>query len=86
MTVLCNLAGGSLHSLQASLRIWAVERLIALDLASCDLRFAIVTLLCRSLTAFGNVLFENIAGRALRGARFAEALRAADTMVATAGR
>ena len=82
MTVLCNLGGGSLQSLQA----WAFARLIALDLASADLRWAIIALLCQSLTAIGNVLFENIAGRALKGARFAEAMTAAATMVAAGGR
>jgi hypothetical protein len=82
MTVLCNLAGGSLHSLQA----WAFTRLIALELGSTDLRWAMILLLCQSLTAIGNVLFETIAGRALQGARFAEAMTAADTMVATGGR
>jgi hypothetical protein len=82
MTVLCNLAGGSLHSVQA----WALGRLIALDLTSTDLRWAIIALLCQSLTAIGNVLFESIAGRALEGARFAGAMTAADTMVAAGGR
>ena len=53
MTVLCNLGGSSLHSLQT----WAFARLI--DLASADLRWAIIALLCQSLTAIGNVLFEN---------------------------
>ncbi len=86
MTVLCNLAGGSVHAFQASLRIWAFERVIALDVASCDLRGAIVTLVCRSLIAIANIVFETIAGRALRGARFAERLTAADTMVAAGER
>ena len=80
MTVLCNLAGGSLHSLQG------IARLIALEPGSGDLRSAMILLLCQSLTAIGNVLFENIAGRALQGARFAEAMAAADTMVAAEGR
>lgn len=82
MTVLCNLAGGSLHSLQA----WALGRLFALELTSTDLRWAIIALLCQSMTAIGTILFENIAGRALKGARFAEAMTAADTMVAAGGR
>jgi hypothetical protein len=82
MTVLCNLAGGSLHSLQA----WAFARLLALELRSTDLRWAIIALLCQSLTAIGNALFENIAGRALKGARFAEAMTAAASMVAAGGR
>ncbi len=82
MTTLCNSSGSSLHALQA----WAFERLVALDLASGDLRLAIIALLSRVITAAGNALFETIASRALQGARFAGGMAAADTMVAAASR
>jgi len=68
MTVLYNVARfGSLWRVQ----IWACERLIALDLASGDFRLAIVALASRTLNAAWNSLYENIAGRAWQGARFA---------------
>lgn len=82
MTVLCNLAGGSLHSLKA----WALVRLFALELCSADPRAALVQLLGHLVTAAANALFQTIARRALRGARFSEAATAADTMVAAGGR
>ena len=53
-----------------------------LDSASGDPRLAIVALLSQSLNAAGNTIVENIVGRAWRGARFAERLTAADTLVA----
>ena len=83
MTVLYNVARfGSLWRVQ----IWACERLIALDLASGDFRLAIVALTSRTLNAAWNSLYENIAGRAWQGARFAERMTAADTRGAAAGR
>ena len=83
MTVLYNVAPfGSLWRVQ----IWACERLIALDLASGDFRLAIVALASHTLNAAWNSLYENIAGRAWQGARFAERMTTADTMVAAAGR
>ena len=83
MTTLCNLgAFGSLQSFQA----WAFERLVALNLGSGDLRWAVVALVSGALTAVGNAWFETIAARALQGARFARRVTAADTMVAAGGR
>jgi hypothetical protein len=64
---------------------WACDHLASLDSASGDPRLAIVALLSQSLNAAGNSIVKNILGRALRGARFAERLAAADTMVAAGG-
>lgn len=82
MTVLCNLAGGSLHSLQS----WAFARLATLELASADPRSVLILLLGQLLTGLANVLFKTIARRALQGALFTKAMTAADTMVAAGGR
>ncbi len=91
MTTLCNLVGGgsrqSLQTwLQARFQTWVFERLIALNLASGDLRLAIIALVSGALIAAGNAWFENIAARALQGAQFAGSVTAADTMVAAGER
>ncbi len=87
MTTLCNLgAGGCLQSLQTRLGAFAFERLMALKLASPDPRSAAIALVSAALTAAGNACYENIAARAHAGARFAQGVTAADTMVAAGGR
>lgn len=86
MTSLCNLgAGGCRPSLLQSLQVRAFERLVALNVASGDLRFTLIALVSAALTAAANAWLENILRRALQGARFAASVTAADTMVA-AGR
>jgi hypothetical protein len=100
MTILCNSGLGwplwrakasirasvRASSVQASIQAWAFERLISLDWAFGDLRWAIVALLSRSLAAASNHLVENILRRAWQGARFAHRVSAAATMVAAGGR
>ena len=83
MTSLCN--SGMSEPLWR-VQIWACDHLASLDPASGDPRLAIVGLLSQSLSAAGNSIVKNILGSALRGARFAERLTAADTMVAAGGR
>jgi len=83
MTTLCNSSPfGSVHAFQA----WVFERLITLNLASGDLRFAAIALVSGVLAAAGNAWFETIAARAHEGAQFARRVTAADTMVAAGGR
>jgi hypothetical protein len=68
---------------------WSVSvfgRLVSLDLMAVDLRFALVSAVERSLTQTANALVRHVMGRAWRGARFAEDITAAATMVAAAGR
>jgi hypothetical protein len=83
MTILCNTG---ISEPLWRVQIWACDRLPSLDYAAGDLRLAIVVLLSNWLNAAWNSLVENIAGRAWRGARFAERMTAADTMVAAGGR
>ncbi len=86
MITFCN--SSPLGSRQA-FRAWIFERLIALDLAGGDLRLvmiALLALLAGALAAAGNAWFETIATRALQGAKFAQRVTAADTMVAAGGR
>ena len=82
MTTLCNSA---ICEPLCRVQIWACDHLASLDAASGDPRLAIVTLLSQSLNAAGNSIVKNIVSRAFRGARFAERLTAADTMVAAGG-
>ena len=87
MTTLCNQgAFGSRHAFQRSLQAWTYERLLTLNLASGDPRFAAIALVSDVLAAAGNAWFENIATRAHKGAQFARRVTAADTMVAAGGR
>jgi hypothetical protein len=86
MMILCDFGiRGSLGPILRA-QTWALEHLIFLNCASGDLRWAIVALVSRSLTAAWGSLVRSVAGRAWQGARFAADLTAADTMVAAAGR
>lgn len=87
MATLCNSdIGIPLWRAQASVQAWAYERLIMNDCASCDLRWSLVALLSQALQAALNALAENTLRRAYRGARFAQGIAAADTMLAAGGR
>jgi hypothetical protein len=95
MTTLCNQgAFGSRHAFQRSLhrsfqlsfQAWAYERLLTVNLGSGDPRFAAVALVSGMVAAAGNAWFETIARRAHKGAKFAESVTAADTMVAAGER
>jgi hypothetical protein len=83
MTMLCN---STIREPLWRAQVWACDHLSSLDCVAGDPRLAVVTLLTQSLNAAGNSIVENILGRAWRGARFAERLTAADTMVAAGGR
>ncbi|MDA9530936.1 MULTISPECIES: hypothetical protein [unclassified Bradyrhizobium] len=65
---------------------WAFSRLVSLDVTVVDLRFALATAVTRSLLHAADALVRHVMGRAWRGARFAEDITAAATMVAAAGR
>lgn len=87
MTILCSSGvGGPLSRAHASVLTFTFQHLAGLDCTFGDLRWAIVTLLSHSLNAAGNSLVENIAGRAWQGARFAQRITAADTMMAAGER
>jgi hypothetical protein len=87
MTTLCNQGAlGSRHAFQRSLQAWAYDRLLALNLASGDPRFAAIALVSDVMAAAGNAWFKTIARRAHKGAKFARRVTAADTMVAAGGR
>jgi hypothetical protein len=77
---------GPLWRAQASLHAWAFGRLVFSDLIAVDLRFALASVVTRSLVQAADALVRHIMGRAWRGARFAEDITAAATMVAAAGR
>lgn len=77
---------GPLWRSQASLCTWAFSRLTFLDLTFVDLRLALATMLTRSLVQAADALVRHVMGRAWRGARFAEDITAAATMVAAARR
>jgi len=62
----------------------AFGRLVSLDLMAVDLRFAVASVVARSLIQAADALGRQIMGRAWRGARFAEDITAAATMVAAA--
>lgn len=63
---------------------WASIRLVSLDLIAVDLRFAFAGVVARSLIQAADMLVRHFMGRAWRGARFAEDITAAATMVAAA--
>jgi len=63
---------------------WASVRLVSLDLMPADLRFAFASVVARSLIQAADVLVRQFMGRAWQGARFAEDITAAATMVAAA--
>lgn len=73
-------------SLHASLCSWAFGRLMFFDLTVVDLRVALATMVTRSLVQAADALVRHFVGRAWRGARFAEDITAAATMVAAARR
>lgn len=64
---------------------WAFSRLVSLDLMVVDLRLALATVVARSLVQAADALVRHVMARAWRGARFAEDITAAATMVAAAG-
>jgi len=68
----------------------AFSRLVSLDLMAVDLRFAVACVVTRSLVRAADALVHHVVrsvmGRAFQGARFAEDITAAATMVAAAGR
>ncbi|OKO87160.1 hypothetical protein [Bradyrhizobium sp. AS23.2] len=76
---------GPLWRAQASLYSRAFSRLMFFDLTVVDLRVALATMVTRSLIQAADALVRHIMGRAWRGARFAEDITAAATMVAAAG-
>ncbi|WP_409191656.1 hypothetical protein [Bradyrhizobium sp. RDM4] len=63
---------------------WAFCRLVSADLISIDLRVTLVSVMTRSLVQAMDALVHHVMGRAWRGARFAEDITAAATMVAAA--
>jgi hypothetical protein len=79
-------AAGPLWRAQASLHTWAFSRLVSLDLMATDLRLVLASVVTRSLVQAADALVRHFMGRAWRGARFAEDITAAATMVAAAGR
>ncbi|MBR0989447.1 hypothetical protein JQ580_01815 [Bradyrhizobium japonicum] len=62
----------------------AFGRLVSLDLMAVDLRFALASVVARSLIQAADALARQVMSRAWRGARFAEDITAAATMVAAA--
>ncbi|MHC4040021.1 hypothetical protein [Bradyrhizobium sp. 23AC] len=62
----------------------AFGRLVSLDLMAVDLRFALASVVVRPLIQAADALVRHVMGRAWRGARFAEDITAAATMVAAA--
>jgi hypothetical protein len=64
--------------------IWAFGRFVSFDLMAVDLRFALASVVTRSLIQAADALVRHFMGRAWRGARFAEDITAAATMVAAA--
>jgi hypothetical protein len=71
-------------SLHALLYVRAFSRLTYFDFTVVDLRVALATMLTRSLIQVADALARQIMSRAWRGARFAEDITAAATMVAAA--
>lgn len=63
-----------------------LRRHVSFDLMAADLRFAFASVVARSLIQAADALVRHIMGRAWQGARFAEDITAAATMVAAAGR
>jgi hypothetical protein len=68
---------------------WSVSafgRLVSLDLMAVDLRFALTGAVASPLVRAADALVRHVMGRAWQGARFAEDITAAATMVAAARR
>ena len=70
--------------LHALLYARAFSRLMFFDVTIVDLRMALATMLARSLTQAADVVVRHVMSRAWQGARFAEDITAAATMVAAA--
>lgn len=62
----------------------AFDRLVSLDLIAVDLRFAFASAVARPLSQAADALVHHLMSRAWRGARFAEDITAAATMMAAA--
>ncbi|WFU40459.1 hypothetical protein QA640_40885 [Bradyrhizobium sp. CB82] len=75
-----------LWRVQALLQTFVLGRPGAFDLMFVDLRLAIVALIARSLLGAADAVVRHVMGRAWQGARFAQDITAAATMVAAAGR
>jgi hypothetical protein len=75
---------GPLWRAQATLHALAFSRLMFFDPIVVDLRIALATMVTRSLIQAADALARHFMGRAWRGARFAEDITAAATMVAAA--
>ena len=75
---------GPLWRAQASLHARGFGRFMFLELTAVDLRLALATVVARSLIQAADALVRHVMGRAWRGARFAEDITAAATMVAAA--
>ncbi|MCP3386663.1 MULTISPECIES: hypothetical protein [unclassified Bradyrhizobium] len=75
---------GPLWRAQTSLHARVPGRLALFDLTVVDLRVALATLLVRALIQAADALVRHVMSRAWRGARFAEDITAAATMVAAA--
>lgn len=69
-----------------SLQRWSLARLGLFDLMVVDLRLALAALVTRWLVQASDAVVRAFVGRALRGARFAQDITAAATMVAAAWR
>jgi hypothetical protein len=77
---------GPLWRAQTLLQSWAFGRLGAFDLMFVDLRLTLLALIARSLLRASNAVVRHAMGRAWQGARFAQDITAAATMVAAARR
>ena len=73
-------------SLQTRLQSWAFGWLVSFDPMVVHLRLAVAALVTRSLVEAADALVRHVMSRAWRGARFAQTITAAATMVAAAGR
>jgi len=89
MMILCNF--GSFRPVWRA-QAWAVEHLVSIHCTSGDLRWAIAALALRwfaALEVFAYkqlvALARNVMGRAWQGARFAQGMTDADSMVAAGG-
>ena len=75
------------------IQTWALERVVLAASPSDDLRWTITALALSALAALEALILRQLVllarhtmGRALKGARFAGSIRAADTMVAAGDR
>jgi hypothetical protein len=71
--------------LQTRLQNWAFGCLVSFDPMFIDLRVAFAALVTRSFVLAANALVRHVMSRAWRGARLAQDITAAATMVAAAG-